>query len=440
MNYARLGELRLRAFKSYRDAVLPLHDVTVLIGRNSSGKSNALDGLEVLARLAGGEDLSDALDGRRREGGMIRGGSGGLPPHGSDSFALGCTVEVGEDRYCYDVEVQVAPYLRVVGESLQGAVVSVKSGKSLEGSLFDARQTDAPGIAVEVHNGKPGRNSPTTYRDDRLVLTQLPGLIAGNNRAEKSVLRGVDAVIGALRGLFHLDPLPYLMRDYVPERDSELRRTAENLSAVLRRLEREDPQALASVVENLRAVADDGVRGISFATSQLGDVMLVLDESRAGRDEQTPAREMSDGLLRFTAVATALLSPQHLDVEASPAGVDERGAVHMVIEELENGLHPSQARRVLELVRQAASPGASVLLTTHSPALLDAVEGVLNRSVYVTRRSPETGYSTITPLMKLPGYARALAERTLGGAVTADSLSEEPPQDFSEFEQLLGLA
>ncbi|MDO5094342.1 MAG: AAA family ATPase [Propionibacteriaceae bacterium] len=106
MNDARLGELRLRAFKSYRDTVLPLRDVTVLIGRNRSGKSNALDGLEVLARLAGGENL-DALDGRRREGGMIRSGSGGLPPHGSDRFELGCTAEVGEDRYRYDVEVQV---------------------------------------------------------------------------------------------------------------------------------------------------------------------------------------------------------------------------------------------------------------------------------------------------------------------------------------------
>jgi AAA domain, putative AbiEii toxin, Type IV TA system len=62
-------EVRLTAFKSYRDAVLPLDAVTVLTGRNSSGKSNALDGIEVLGRLASGEDLADALDGRRREDG-----------------------------------------------------------------------------------------------------------------------------------------------------------------------------------------------------------------------------------------------------------------------------------------------------------------------------------------------------------------------------------
>ncbi|MDO5094343.1 MAG: hypothetical protein Q4D79_13185, partial [Propionibacteriaceae bacterium] len=86
--------------------------------------------------------------------------------------------------------------------------MSVKSSKSVVGSLFEARETDAPGIAVEVRNGKRGHNPAVIVRDDRLVLTQLPGSIAGNNRAEKSVLCGVDAAIGALRGLFHLDPLP----------------------------------------------------------------------------------------------------------------------------------------------------------------------------------------------------------------------------------------
>ncbi|MFD2355905.1 AAA family ATPase [Nonomuraea ferruginea] len=39
--------------------------MTLLIGRNSSGKSNALDGLEVLSRLAEGGDIVDSLDSRR---------------------------------------------------------------------------------------------------------------------------------------------------------------------------------------------------------------------------------------------------------------------------------------------------------------------------------------------------------------------------------------
>jgi len=72
-----LEELRLTRFKSFRDAVLPLRDLTLLIGRNGSGKSNAIDGLHVLARLAESEDLREAIDGGRREGGEVRGGDPG---------------------------------------------------------------------------------------------------------------------------------------------------------------------------------------------------------------------------------------------------------------------------------------------------------------------------------------------------------------------------
>ena len=133
----RLAELRLSNFKSFHDAVLTLHPVTFLTGLNSSGKSNALDGLEVLSRLASGAELGDALDGRMTQTGPIRGGSRGCAPHGTESFELGCTVESGTDTYRYDVEVQVYPELRVVKESLVGTGYSVKSGtRTSDAELF----------------------------------------------------------------------------------------------------------------------------------------------------------------------------------------------------------------------------------------------------------------------------------------------------------------
>lgn len=85
----RITELRLTAFKSFSEVVLPLSPLTVLIGRNGSGKSNALDALEVLSRLARGGEIRDALDGARRDAGPVRGGVEGCAPIGSDSFELG---------------------------------------------------------------------------------------------------------------------------------------------------------------------------------------------------------------------------------------------------------------------------------------------------------------------------------------------------------------
>lgn len=456
MDAARLIELRLDSFKSFKGAVLPLGGTTVLTGRNSSGKSNALDALEVFARLAEGDDLVDALDSRRRERGAVRGGSVGCAPHGSDRFAIGCTVETDDGRYDYDLGVEVVPDLRIVSERLYGPVVALDSGRKSDGLLYETRAPGAPGtgIEAELHNGKRGSNPPHVFRDSRLILGQLPLSVGGGNRAERSLLLGARAVLLALRGVFHLDPVPHLMRDFAPRRDVELRRTGENVSAALQNLSRSDRGAFERLSRLVGEIADDRVEGIEFLSSDLDEVMLALNERRgpgAGALERTPAREMSDGLLRFIAVATTLLSSQQgLDVDAAAAKVPDNGdeslelsgAVLVVLEELENGLHPSQAQRVLDLVRSSSeSPTRAALFTTHSPALLNAAEGALNDRIIVCFRDVESGRSRLAPLTELPSYAAALARGSIGAAITGGQLVDDSSstQDFSEFERLLGL-
>lgn len=454
---SQLTQLRLRKFKSFHGAVLPLGDVTLLTGRNSSGKSNALDGLDVLTRLSGGEDLADALDGRRREAGTVRGGSRGCAPHGSDRCALGCTVAVDSDSYHYEVEIQVTPDLKVISESLSGPAITAKSGNRHDSTvIFQTRPSAGaiPGIETEIYSGKRGANPTQAFRDNRLVLTQILLAVLGKNQTEKSILQAVEAVTLALRGTFHVDPVPHLMRSFVPAHDTALRRTGENLSSALHKLRSTDPDAFEEIVDLTRQVADEQVKRISFATSSLQDLMLQLEETRGGgqnrTEEFTPAREMSDGLLRILGIATTLKSRRSsLDIDSSPGvsaasstrpdGLED--SVLIVIEELENGLHPSQAHRVLELIRKSHSEtGARVLATTHSPALLNAAEGRLNDSIIVCHRDPHTGYSRLTPLTELPGYARALAEGTLGDAVTAGKLVDDviAEPDYSEFESFLG--
>ena len=117
-NPAFLEELRLTRFKSFRDAILPLGDLTLLIGRNGSGKSNALEGLETLALLAQGEDIRDSIDGSRLTGTAIRGGVSGCVPYGETSFEIGCTVRVGEEVLRFDVKIQAEPDVQILSERL----------------------------------------------------------------------------------------------------------------------------------------------------------------------------------------------------------------------------------------------------------------------------------------------------------------------------------
>ena len=111
----RLEEVRLTSFKSFTNQCLPLQDLTVLIGRNGSGKSNALDGLLVLSRLALGEPVRDALDGPRSGGEEpIRGGAEGCAPLGESRFRPGCRGRAGGAAYDLYVVISVSPEGRVL--------------------------------------------------------------------------------------------------------------------------------------------------------------------------------------------------------------------------------------------------------------------------------------------------------------------------------------
>ena len=113
-----------------------------------------------------------------------------------------------------------------------------------------------------------------------------------------------------------------------------------------------------------------------------------------------------------------------------------------MLEELENGLHPTQAARVLDLlVREGRRLGVHTLATTHSPALLTALDGDQHDAVVVVDRHPDTGRSRLRPLPALPSYPTVMAKGSLGEAVTRGLLGalDEDASDYREFEALLGI-
>lgn len=448
---AELKELHLTSFKGFEDQTLPIANTTLLIGRNSTGKSNALDALDALSRLASGQPIGDALDGRRREGGAIRGGSVGLVPHGKDSFTLGCLVEMDKCDHVYSVTIGVSPEgeCRILEEWLSGPVI-LASGDWQRSNryLFSAHssQEERTGsLEVNYHNGKKGPNPKTLFADNRLVLTQfIDRFQYSDELGVRSAVEGAAAVRQALLSVFHLDPVPYLMRDYVREHPPFMERTGENISAVLLALSKQDSATFKRIQNLVSEMVDDGITGISFVKTELKEVMLALQE----KEFQTPAREMSDGLLRFLAIAATLLSAsESLDITAGTVQrLDSEGPIQAgvlaVIEELENGVHPSQAARLLYMVEESGKrPDFKVLVTTHSPALLDAAEGRLNESIVVCYRDPSTGKALLKPLVDFPDFEQVLARNTLGKAVAADEFrdTETPQPDYSALNDLLGI-
>lgn len=415
MPVAELTQLRLPAFKSVRNAVIPINELTLILGRNGSGKSNIIDGLAVLSALAEGGDLRDALDGGRA-GPVVRGGSEGCAPLGSSSFELGCTVSYDGVEYHLDLVIQVSPTLEIRSERLW----TVRRSGQRRGEPIDYLKSDPPDphsadLQVRWHNDRRGVNPAITMRASQLVTSQASTRVPATSAAGRKVHEVADIVLSGISGIFILDPDPHQMREYVPERDNVLRRNAENLSATLKRLS-EEPAVQDTLLEMTESLSEAQVSDLTSVTSPLGDVMVTIEELIGGVQQKISARLMSDGTLRFLAIAAAML-----DKPVESAKEITSGRV-LVAEELENGLHPSQAALLLKRLKLTAPErGIRTVATTHSPAVMDALAGEDHESVMVSTRDDE-GWSRVDRLTEFPDYFEVVSRTSLGESAVRDEL------------------
>jgi hypothetical protein len=200
----RLLELHLGRFKTFHDASFRLSDMTVLIGRNSSGKSNALDGLEALSRLATGADIVDALDSRRGDEGPLRGGIEGCPPHGNDYFKLGCRI-LSPNRlgsgYLFidlDVTVRVRPEPEIISETLRGVSGKSRQTKDPEDRVFhtllstDGHTTGPGTVDATWYRGTRGRDPRATFRSARLLTARVARMCGSTGGSPTGPCRGQE--------------------------------------------------------------------------------------------------------------------------------------------------------------------------------------------------------------------------------------------------------
>ena len=157
------------------------------------------------------------------------------------------------------------------------------------------------------------------------------------------------------------------------------------------------------------------------------DAMLYAEEHWVDHSDPptVDARGMSDGTLRFLAILTALLT-------RPPGSL-------LVIEEVDNGLHPSRASMLLGMLKTVGgSRNVDVLATTHNPALLDAMGSAMVPFITVVHRDAATGSSVLTLLEDIKDLPKLLAQGSLG-RLSSKGLIEKAVQqslDFGELEAL----
>ncbi|WP_419938633.1 AAA family ATPase [Candidatus Palauibacter sp.] len=407
-------------FKSFRDAEIDLfRPLTILIGPNGSGKTNALEAIEVLSTIASGQPLHEIADLGREAALNVRGGLQGCVRRGSDTFSLSFNARIRWQRRVrgirYSVSVKPRPEPRIASESLWLTNDDMM--------LFDTLGTDSPSsadIRVRYNNfAQGGRKPQASASATRSVLSQYEQFAVKNRMLDAS-LRPISALRRHLAASFVFDPKPHVLRGYERIGDTVLRRDGSNLSSVLFGLQSngsEGREILDSLFESIRHVPEEPYSEFKFIETSAHDVMLGLRER--GSDAPTDARVLSDGTLRALAVLTA--------VATSPEGS------RVVVEEFDNGLHPS---RVSALVAAVADMGdqrsVNVVLTTHNPVTLDSLTEDQQQGVVVAFRSLKDGSSQLRRLVNLPRHDELLERGTLGGLVTRRIIDQYLGDDLDQ--------
>ena len=363
-----LTSLHLKGFKSFDDERMALGGLTVLVGANASGKSNVLDAIRLLQGLALGKEVSTAIRGQW-VGGLpvwpgVRGGVADIAMRGWEEFELGTTWETKGGLIEHHVQIGLKPEPRRLNDSI---------ARRGQGGLW------------------------LKYYEDTKTYD-----FTGSNNDDNRLAWDADQILRTLSQALFLDVTPSRMRGYAPKSATRLDLEGENVSALAWSV-CQDAEARADLVDWLAELCAPELEDIDFAETELGDVMLILVE-RGGR--RMPARSLSDGTLRFLGELLAL--------RTAPEGS------LMLIEEIENGLHPTRAHLLVEAMEAAViERKVQIIATTHSPLVLNALSPEALRAAVLVARPPGSTSTLLRSLGALPGFDEVVARRGIDQLITS---------------------
>jgi predicted ATPase len=403
-----LTAIQLHHFKSYKEATLSLNSLTVLIGTNASGKSNAIEGLHLLSWLAQGQKLSSIQYAVQDSEQIVRGRIGHLGYQGANQFTLGCLTSKEWGELNITLALRNDDELHVHDERLIDP-----DEKFPLYEVAQASQGLSSDLRVAYNNfARGGRKPQIVCSDQFAVFTQLESAArfeAGHKKAQRVIPEITRYYQEQLTGMLFLDPTPAQMREYSFKNDKHLLGSGKNLSSVLYRLWESGEQARQAILDFIRSLPEQDIAELGFLEGPRGEVMVKLTETFGGERREFDATLLSDGTLRVLAIAAAMLSAAE-------------GSL-IVIEEIDNGVHPSRANHLMaQIQRIAAERSLRVLLSTHNPALLDALPDSAVPDVMFCYRDPADGSSRLVRLANVPDYPELIAQGTLGHLMTTGIL------------------
>ncbi|NVB36963.1 AAA family ATPase [Pseudenhygromyxa sp. WMMC2535] len=423
-----LTRLEVDGFKNLLGFEVDFGPFTCIAGPNAVGKSNIFDAIEFLSALADhalleGPNLVRATNKRVGDPRELFWTDGGVrardmrfavemivPDSVEDDF--GRVAEPSTTYMRYELELG---YEGPVGMDTQGRLVlrreqlahitrdeartklrfehsagkfrnAVLKGHPTGKHPFIWTETDADGqviirVSQDKHGGRP---SPFPAYNARATIissaatTEYPTILAA--RREMQSWRRLALEPAAMR-----EPDEFWAPKKVAPNGANVAATLYSLANYSGEGAEPDPDGVYAELAN-RMSALVPVRGVRVDRDDKRELLTIELEGSAGGF--LPARALSDGMLRFLALAV-------LDIDPSVRGV-------LCMEEPENGIHPARLEAMVDLVcglairaeepPSALNPLRQIIVNTHSPGLVRFVHarnpGSLLIAKLVSMRGP----------------------------------------------------
>ena len=336
---AFIRRVELQNYRSVARCGVDLGPLTVLVGKNGSGKSNFLDALRLVS-----DALSTSLEHALRDrGGVeeVRRRSAGHPTH----FAIRLLLRLpagGDAMYAFSVAAEKDKGFKVQQEQARIWPDALSRGQQ---PIFFER--DANGMRTSLSAGSAPLG---IVEHDRLHLPLMASLADF-----RPIYDGLSRMC-----FYQLQPAQIGgLQD--PDQGEWLARDGSNLASVVRRLKRKHPDVLAHIEEHLGRVVSE-VSRVDVQSLGPKEQITVSQEVDDRKPWNFPGSSLSDGTLRALGVLVA----------AFQAGREGTPAVYG-IEEPEAAIHPGAVPFLSAALREA-SGRSQILLTTHSPDLLSEEE------------------------------------------------------------------
>lgn len=390
-----LTSVKVERFKAaFKPEPVPLRPFNLILGHNGSGKSTLLEALQ----WVDGTLRQDARTALQRYFGIAPVVNVRSKQH---FFQLALTWK-HEDEQEGDLTYRVKVVAGsdgttplIASESLDFQPTAGKKRSLIKTSEEANPNKDRPGVRT-VHPAEK-RFMREVTDSDRLALRQAGGLmpVSDMHFRDRLILPAINsfwenAVFLRLSTSRLAAGSPAKRKSFEPLLDEE----GTNLPALLNELNKEQ---LADLVERIKNVLS-GIEEVKVSKPRSGrqeNVNYSLKERmpHVGRPGsflfEIPSWMLSEGTRRITAIFALL-------VHDPPPSL-------LCIEEVENGLDPWTVVKVLNALKSAVAAGTQVIVTSHSPWLIDHVD--LQDILLVERQKGTTEYRRLEDMAEAKRFA-----------------------------------